>query len=187
MKGVEVHMIRKKRGRPKGPHPLFVEQCVRLDATMLLAKSRGARVDDEVPRRLAWTAYGLVLVTWTRQPFGGVRQWFECPACGRRCGVLLLAEWDGLFGCRRCLPARYLKDYPGRERRARFLELFAGLTEGSLESQRERDLTTVSGPRRRGVRRGRRVLQRGFRLLRKVLQEQDGRWANLDSFGKHLR
>ena len=35
---------RKSRGRPYGPSPLFLADCVRLDATALLAKSRGARL-----------------------------------------------------------------------------------------------------------------------------------------------
>ncbi len=33
---------RRRRGRPSGPTPLFLDDCVRLDATDLLAKSRGA-------------------------------------------------------------------------------------------------------------------------------------------------
>lgn len=34
----------KSRGRPYGPPPVFLADCVRLDATTLLAKSRGVRL-----------------------------------------------------------------------------------------------------------------------------------------------
>jgi hypothetical protein len=37
----------RRRGRPTGLAPLFVEDCVRCDATGLLAKTRGGHVTDE--------------------------------------------------------------------------------------------------------------------------------------------
>src|SRR5215470_15329712 len=119
-------MIRKndseKRGRPEETTPLFVEDCVRFDARVLLAKCRRA-VDDAPTRSFtwSWTEYGrprsrnvTLPVTSTRQPFGGVRRWWVCPFCRRRCGVLLAVECQGPIACRRCHRARYMSDYPGR-------------------------------------------------------------------------
>lgn len=40
-----------------------------------------------------------VNVTTTRPYYGGVRNWFLCPRCGRRCGVLYGPD---LFACRLC-------------------------------------------------------------------------------------
>lgn len=36
--------------------------------------------------------------------FGGVRQWFSCPCCGRRCGVLYLGN---RLACRTCYGLSY--------------------------------------------------------------------------------
>ena len=37
--------------------------------------------------------------------YGGVREWFECPRCDRRCGILYKDEDD--FACRRCMDFGY--------------------------------------------------------------------------------
>jgi hypothetical protein len=42
----------------------------------------------------------------TRCNYGGYREWFECPSCSRRAGVLYLLEDN--FKCRTCLDLRYL-------------------------------------------------------------------------------
>lgn len=44
----------------------------------------------------------------TRPYFGGVRWWFACPRCLRRCANLYLAPGARRFACRRCLQLRYL-------------------------------------------------------------------------------
>lgn len=120
---------RRGRGRPRGSPPLFVEECaVRVEATELLAKSRGADVGDGLvawPLTLTWTEYGrtrvrqlIVPVTTSVQPLGGVRRWWQCPRCQRRCGVLLAASAETPIGCRRCLRAAHLADYPAGPRSA---------------------------------------------------------------------
>jgi hypothetical protein len=45
----------------------------------------------------------------TRTPcnFGGVRLWFVCPRCARRCAVIYGLARDGRFGCRQCLRLGY--------------------------------------------------------------------------------
>src|SRR6266511_5424297 len=56
----KAHMIRKNRGRPEGPAPVFVEDCHKLDATASLAKARGCFTSDEPGRywTLSWPALG---------------------------------------------------------------------------------------------------------------------------------
>jgi hypothetical protein len=41
------------------------------------------------------------------QPFGGVRWWFDCPRCCRRCATLYLPRAESAFGCRRCYGLKY--------------------------------------------------------------------------------
>lgn len=47
----------------------------------------------------------VVDLEWTPCNFGGMRPWFRCPGCGRRCAVLY---WTGgRFLCRCCLGLAY--------------------------------------------------------------------------------
>src|SRR4051812_3497196 len=105
----------RRRGRPFGQTPLFLDDCfVRLDATVLLAKSRGALVyHPQEPARtlpcrwtLQWTEAErpqrrsvALAVTATGQHLGGVRRWWRCPMCGRRCRILLAVAPDAPIGC----------------------------------------------------------------------------------------
>src|SRR5436190_19815136 len=88
------------RGRPRSAiDTLFVEDCVRLDATVLLAKSCGSVVMDDGRTStvsLRWTEHGQmqegavrIPVTATEQPLGGVRRWWQCRVCRGRGGILL--------------------------------------------------------------------------------------------------
>ena len=43
-----------------------------------------------------------VALTTTPLPWGGVRWWFLCPICGRRCGKLHLGSEGVEFACRIC-------------------------------------------------------------------------------------
>jgi hypothetical protein len=45
----------------------------------------------------------LIPTTWTKLK-NGSRQWWLCPECGRRCGVLY---FDNGFGCRHCIKPAY--------------------------------------------------------------------------------
>jgi hypothetical protein len=156
---------------------------VRLDATVLLAKTRGAQVDGELAP--GQDRSGLWLLRWreddceqrrplalaittTAQRLGGVRRWWRCPVCRRRCGVLLARAPEAPIGCRVCLQARYATDYPARDRRRRFVALVDGLGEGGFGDDSERELDTLLAPRRRGVRRGRRVAVRAARAMSRL-------------------
>jgi hypothetical protein len=39
--------------------------------------------------------------------FGGIRYWFRCPGCGRRCGRLYATESHQRVACRQCHGLRY--------------------------------------------------------------------------------
>lgn len=41
-----------------------------------------------------------VSLTTTQQGHGGLRRWFSCPDCGRRCAVVYLR--GGILACRKC-------------------------------------------------------------------------------------
>lgn len=169
---------RRRRGRPFGPRPCFIDDFWRIEATEWLAKSRGACVGDQalaVPFTITGTEPGrparivFLPVATTSQPLGGVRYWWRCPRCHRRCGVLLVAPIDGPVGCRACFRARYISDYRTRHRDRRLLTVVRHVVvDGSvplLDDRCQRDLDLVAAKRRRGVRRGRRVLTRLLRHL----------------------
>lgn len=116
---------------PEGSRPHFVEEFVRLDATRLLAKTRGAPVRAvlgwEPVEHLRFVPIAqrdhtgrlqrmlTVEVTWIPQPLGGWRGWGRCAMCRRRCGVLLMADRRDPVACRRCWGAQYTSDYPLRQ------------------------------------------------------------------------
>jgi hypothetical protein len=60
-----------------------------------------------------------VQLDYTPCPFGGVRRWFECPGCGRRCALLFCVE--ELFRCRVChgLAYRSTRQTPNERTRRR--------------------------------------------------------------------
>jgi hypothetical protein len=175
---------RRPRGRPLGPSPLFIDDCqLRLDALQLLSRTRGARFTDghPAPRQalstswvLRWTDGGppksravVLAVTATAQHLGGARYWWRCSTCGRRCRVVLAVAPDAPIGCRVWQRARYGGSYPGRARRARFLALFRALGEGGLDLD-DGELDLLLAPRRKAVRRGRRLIMRTARALERL-------------------
>ena len=177
----EAHMIRtiraRRRGRPCGPTPAFVEDATRFDATTLLAKTRGAPDLGEPVHHctLAWTDGSRrrfrnvsLPVTSTAQPLGGRRHWWRCPICNGRRGVLLVFDLMGPIACRRCQNAHYVTDYPSRRRDRRLVALMRSMAHGSLDEAGDRELNALFAKRRRGIRRGRRVLHRAARALVKV-------------------
>jgi hypothetical protein len=76
-------------------------------------------------------------MTTTEPRYGGVRYWWECPQCWRRCRVLYAYPAQGRerFMCRRCQGLRYYvhnESHPDRlHRRARKLYRRAGSRDGS--------------------------------------------------------
>jgi len=47
-----------------------------------------------------------IAITTTRPNYGGVRYWFRCPYCRRRCGIMYIHPF-GHVGCRICLNLTY--------------------------------------------------------------------------------
>jgi hypothetical protein len=180
--------LSRRRGRPEDSRRLFVEDCTRVDATLMLAKSRGHDLDDDLaalPLTFSWTEYGQthvrqvrLPVTTTVQPLGGVRRWWRCPTCNRRCRILLVwsKESGVAVACRRCLGAVYASDYPARDNWRQMAAFLTGyLGDGSIIGieRCSRELSVLLAKRRRGVRRGRRLTKRAWRLLVRLRQEPD--------------
>jgi hypothetical protein len=150
---------------------LLVENCIKVDATTLLAKTRGGPIDDALVAY--WTAEWNDLgprrrverleITTTPQRLGGVHRWWRCPNCRRRCGILLAPDPESPLACRLCWKARYVSAFPHRQRRWKQFEWL--LRHDHLTSkEQERQLAFLSGRRRRGIRRGRRIRQRTKRI-----------------------
>jgi hypothetical protein len=130
------------------------------------------------PGDLVWVVN--LLVTWehgpqravtpevvpSRQRLGGERWYWVCAGCGRRCGVLLTVAPDRPFACRRCWRAVYMSDYP-RQQAIRALRQLLGVESGGPMDQFAR-LDYLMAPRRKGVRRGRRVRRRALRLYQRL-------------------
>lgn len=55
-------------------------------------------------------AGGILSTTWTSTNFGGRRQWFLCPTCGRRCAIIYCHSDTLPLGCQVCLKGRYLSE-----------------------------------------------------------------------------
>ena len=171
--------------RPERLRPRFVEDFVRIDATHLLAKTRGSLVTSALgPEPVEYLRFVPVAcqdqtgqlqrtltveVTWTRQHLGGWRTWWRCPRCRRPCGVLLTAACRGPIACRHCWHAKYTSDYPYWQQQARLRDALLRRARGLPMIDRE--LTLLCARRRRGIRRGRRVFQRAMRLL--ITQHQE--------------
>lgn len=64
-----------------------------------------------------------ILLDRTRPRFGGLRWWFRCPSCARRCAKLYMPPGAERFACRCCHRLAYRsKREPAAERVARRLE-----------------------------------------------------------------
>ena len=59
---------------------------------------------------LLLTTHQLVYLRPTSLRFGGVRWWFLCPKCDRRCAKLYLQSHRSVFLCRICLGVGYFRD-----------------------------------------------------------------------------
>jgi len=58
-------------------------------------------------RLFLYTSGQLVYLIATPMHFGGLRWWFKCPQCFRRCAKLHLDEDRNKFYCRKCLDLTY--------------------------------------------------------------------------------
>jgi hypothetical protein len=114
------------------------------------------------------------------QHFGGRRWWWQCPACSRRCQVLLSPSAGDQFACRKCWKAVYMTDYGGRRWFLGLGQTLGSLPGGSFAAGDE--AKRLLAPRRRGVRRGRRLHQRALRLLDKGIASAGGLESAISSY-----
>lgn len=77
-----------------------------------------------------------IAILTTAQHMGGVRQWWKCPGCGRRCAILYAPEGDNFFDCRKCLGLTYRSQHLGKPYRQqrRLRMLYHRLEQGYLHA-----------------------------------------------------
>jgi len=156
------------------PDRLIVEltKQLRLTPERVAMSQSGVTVDC---RELTLTFVGIrTPVTFTLIPtpqhLGGRRWWWACPGCGRRCAILLRPARAQDFGCRRCLKAIYLRDRPSARPLLVHQQLL-GWQPTSVDYWQE--IWRLAAPKKRGVRRGRRVRARLARLERNAPSLKD--------------
>lgn len=97
--------------------PRIVQNSAGRLATMRVLAAREQLVIDIAPIGQRGDARRTTVATAQSRSTFGLRDWWQCPACHRRCAVLI--ERDGRFACRRCagLPHRLgRRARGGRER-----------------------------------------------------------------------
>lgn len=82
----------------------LVDSCPRLDISKLLPVSYREWQKKIVHSGQIEISGKTVKLATTQLPGGGLRLWFICPACNRRCAIL---HNNGSIGCRTCLGLRY--------------------------------------------------------------------------------
>jgi hypothetical protein len=93
------------------PNDFGIEQIADL-AEKIRIESLVRSTSREIKRMILESrieAMGLeVELTSSKTGFGGVRLWFKCPSCSRRCGVLY-RDTGGYVACRKCGRIKYRK------------------------------------------------------------------------------
>jgi hypothetical protein len=111
----------------------------------------------------------------TEPTYGGVRWWFLCPQCGRRCGVLYLQRTAPLpWACRLCSGLVYRSQLEGQTgRRVRKLRKVLARAGGAVTAISGAGLRT---PRPRGMHRRtfRRLRQEADRLFLEIVAIRGG-------------
>lgn len=79
-------------------------------AVLCLEREFFAVLGWEFTLRPAGQAVALVATDGT---VGGLRWWFACPDCGRRCAMLYRPPSRGLYACRRCARVSYRSQREG--------------------------------------------------------------------------
>jgi hypothetical protein len=151
--------------RTKNDRPL-VELCHRLRIGTAHVAAAVPETPEDPRRRLQLQIAGVrkpvtLMLVWTFQHIGR-RWWWECPSCARRCAVLLREPRTQQPACRQCLRAVYFRDNPWMGPYVAWAQL-NGWVPGPFDHWQQ--IAFLVNPRRRGVRRGRRLVQRAERLL----------------------
>ena len=101
------------RGRPTTSTRPWVEECEIFSTAELLSPGPRLRFHGQRRQAAITTSGGrtaTVNVLTTKPNYGGLRYWFECPSCKRRCGRLYMPDSDSV-GCRKCLDLVYEWQY----------------------------------------------------------------------------
>jgi len=90
----------------------LAEHCAVLKIERVAREARRAGTGHWARIAIGPTLYGQkrpreVAVTWTPCRYGGMRCWFRCPACDRRCTRLFLPLFLTRYACRQCHNLRY--------------------------------------------------------------------------------
>jgi len=145
---------------------LVVEMCHRVRLTPARLSAATPVLGDATRRQLHTQIDGISapvrLTLVSSQAHFGRRWWLQCPYCARRCGVLLRQEHSQYVACRHCLKAHYVRRCPSMNEGIAWAQRL-GRVPGPLDHWRQ--IAYLADPRRRGIRRGRRVGQRLARLF----------------------
>src|SRR5262249_5089506 len=112
-------MPRTHRGRPSSSVRDRVEQYACIDAKDLPPIDPSDCLSELTSESKVTWPNGYVQrltlkVTVTRPEFGGLRQWYVCPACHRRVRKLYSPAAGHEFRCRRCYGLLYKSQYEPR-------------------------------------------------------------------------
>ena len=104
----------KRAGRPISSRRNWVEECTTFSTADLLTPGSRVRFCGQ-PRRAEITisegGTTMVNLITTSPNYSGLRYWFECPSCKRRCGRLYISRSPDSLGCRKCLDLVYEWQY----------------------------------------------------------------------------
>ena len=108
-----------RSGRPRTSHRLLAEDCTSIHPPNYISWPRNREGPIHVDLVATWPDGSNLTIpvdlTSTKTPSGGLRAWFLCPNCSRRCGKLFVVdENDREFRCRLCLDLAYRVQYRNR-------------------------------------------------------------------------
>lgn len=86
----------------------LVEHCQKLRVSEFLSKFK-QELKEAVSNSEIEVLGIMVEIVSTKPNYGGKREWFKCPICGGRKGVLYKHPVNEKIGCRQCLNLEYRK------------------------------------------------------------------------------
>ncbi len=87
---------------------LLVEECQKISITEYTQRVKISLKKKLLETELEYDDVSVTLTT-SQTNRNGLRYWFMCPICIKRCGVLFVHPMSLILACRRCLNLRYKK------------------------------------------------------------------------------